>query len=97
MGRLNGYAVESLIPLLIAEIQRLGGLVETLYQAHDSDYVSPTPRPASRADGEKAVFQNSLAGERAEYNAMRDYIIAKYDGMEGREHITMPEELPPLD
>ena len=96
-GRLNGYAIESLIPLLVAEIQRLGGLVGTLYQAHDSDYVPPTPRQASRADAEKAVFQNSLGGERAEYNAMRDYIIAKYDGMEGREHITMPEELPPLD
>ena len=92
-GALLGYSIESLVPLLIAEIQRLGGMVETLYQAHDTDYTSPVPRPAERANAEKQIFQDSLPAERDEYNALRDQIIAKYEGIEERAHIDLP---PPL-
>lgn len=91
-GSLSSFGIESLIPLLVAEIQRLGGMVETLYQAHDAGYTPPVPRPASRADAEKAVFQNALPAEREEYNRMRDYVIAKYAGQD-RPNITMPEPL----
>ena len=94
-GALLGYSIESLTPLIIAEIQRLGGMVETLYQAHAPDYTPPTPRPSDRADAEKAIFQAALPAERAEYNDLRSQIISKYDGVEGREHIDLPEELPP--
>ena len=96
-GKLNGFAIESLIPLLVAEVQRLGEMVETLYGVHDSSYVPPVPRPTERADDEKRIFAAAIPGERAEYNDMRDYIISKYDGVEGREGVTMPAELPPLE
>ena len=40
-GALGAFKSEELIAMLVAEVQRLGGMVNELYQAHDPDWVAP--------------------------------------------------------
>ena len=60
-GELISYSPEALVPHLVAEIQRLNGMVEDLYQRTYPDWVPPQPRPTDRGDGEKAVFAAGAA------------------------------------
>lgn len=55
-GALSSVSIESMVPLLVAEVQRLGGMVDELYGDANPDWVPPTPRPDDRGDAEKALF-----------------------------------------
>ena len=69
-GDLISYAPDALVPHVIAELQRLMPMVETLWQAHDPSWTPPTPRPAERADAERAVYE--LAAEYARTHPLED-------------------------
>ena len=60
-GELISYSPEALVPHLVAEIQRLNGMVEELYQTAHPDWTPPQPRPSNRGDDEKAVFDAGAA------------------------------------
>jgi hypothetical protein len=60
-GELISYSPEALVPHLVAEIQRLNGMVEELYQTTHPDWTPPQPRPSDRGDDEKAVFDAGAA------------------------------------
>ena len=64
-GDLISYGPEALIPHLVAELQRLAPMIESLYQAAHPEYVPPTPRDSSRGDAEKAVFDTAAAYTKA--------------------------------
>ena len=64
-GDLISYGPEALIPHLVAELQRLAPMIESLYQAAHPEYVPPTPRDSSRGDTEKAVFDTAAAYKKA--------------------------------
>jgi hypothetical protein len=69
-GDLISYAPDALVPHVVAELQRLMPMVETLWQAHDPTWTPPTPRPAERADAERAVYE--LAAEYARTHPLED-------------------------
>jgi len=60
-GELISYSPEALVPHLVAEIQRLNGMVEELYRNAHPDWTPPQPRPSDRGDDEKAVFDAGAA------------------------------------
>lgn len=60
-GKLTSYAPDALIPHLVAEVQRLTGLVESLYAETHPDWVAPQPRPSDRGLPEKELFDSSAA------------------------------------
>ncbi len=60
-GELISYSPEALVPHLVAEIQRLNGMVEELYRSAHPDWTPPQPRPSGRGDDEKAVFDAGAA------------------------------------
>jgi len=60
-GELISYSPEALVPHLVAEIQRLNGMVEELYQSAHPDWTPPQPRPLDRGAAEKAVFDAGAA------------------------------------
>ena len=60
-GNLATYSPESLIPHLVAEVQRLNGMVEELYQSAHPDWTPPQPRPSDRGDAERVVFDAGAA------------------------------------
>lgn len=60
-GDLISYSPEALVPHLVAEIQRLNGLVESLYQDAHPDWVPPQPRPSERGAPEKVIFDAGAA------------------------------------
>lgn len=64
-GDLISYGPEALIPHIVAELQRLAPMIESLYQAAHPEYVPPTPRDSSRGDAEKAVFDTAAAYTKA--------------------------------
>jgi hypothetical protein len=70
-GALSSVSLESMVPLLVAEIQRLGGLVEELYSNANPDWDAPTPRPDTRGDAEKAVFDAAALAIAVETEAER--------------------------
>ena len=64
-GELFGYSDDGLIALLVAEVQRLGGIVHKLQLAADPNWVKPAERTASSAAAELAVLQAEQARLRA--------------------------------
>ena len=69
-GDLISYAPDALVPHVVAELQRLMPMVETLWQAHDPSWTPPTPRPAERAAAERAVYE--AAAEYARTHPIED-------------------------
>ena len=65
-GDLISYSNDALIPHIVAELQRLAPMVESLYGNTHPDYVAPAPRPADRGEIEKAIY-DLAAAEKAEH------------------------------
>jgi hypothetical protein len=55
-GNLVSYSNDSIVALLVAEVQRLTGLVHELYVESNPDWAAPQSRPAERSDAEKAIY-----------------------------------------
>jgi len=79
-GDLISYAPDALVPHVVAELQRLMPMVETLWQQHDPTWTPPTPRPAERADTERAVYE--AAAEYARTHPIEDPNAAVPDDFE---------------
>ena len=69
-GDLISYAPDALVPHVVAELQRLMPMVETLWQQYDPTWTPPTPRPPERADTERAVYE--AAAEYARTHPIED-------------------------
>ena len=74
-GKLSSVSVESMVPLLVAEIQRLGGLVDELYRDAHPDWNPPTVRPAERSQAELDVFNAAALKIAAETEAERQRLL----------------------
>lgn len=55
-GNLVSYSNDSIVALLVAEVQRLTVLVHELYVQSNPDWAAPQARPAERSDAEKAIY-----------------------------------------
>jgi hypothetical protein len=55
-GNLVSYSNDSIVALLVAEVQRLTVLVHELYVQSNPDWAAPQSRPAERSDAEKAIY-----------------------------------------
>ena len=64
-GDLIGIAEETLVPLLVAEVQRLAGIVHKLQLAADPNWVKPAERSSASAAAELAVLRAEQARLRA--------------------------------
>lgn len=62
-GKLTSYGIEALIPHIVAELQRLSPMVETLYAKANPDWVAPVPRPASSYQAERARYDEAAAAQ----------------------------------
>ena len=62
-GKLTSYGLEALIPHIVAELQRLSPMVETLYANANPDWVAPVPRPASSYQAERARYDEAAAAQ----------------------------------
>lgn len=60
-GNLVSFSNDSIVALLVAEVQRLTGLVHELYAGENPDWVAPHARPAERSDLEKAIYDAKAA------------------------------------
>ena len=60
-GNLVSFSNDSMVALLVAEVQRLTGLVHELYADANPDWVAPQARPAERSDAEKAIYDAKAA------------------------------------
>ena len=84
-GDLTSYSNDALIPHIVAELQRLAPMIESLYAAANPDWVAPTPRPFDRGSAERTRFDEAAA---AQALIGRDDIS---DPLDGQRHLVEEE------
>lgn len=58
-GALVSYSNDSIVALLVSEVQRLKKMVHEMYSVANPDWNPPSIRPAERSDSEKAIFDEA--------------------------------------
>ena len=62
-GELMSYSNDGLIPHIVAELQRLMPMVETLYGDANPDWVAPVARPDDRKTAERELYNEASAAQ----------------------------------